>query len=751
MAVRTAPKKARRVAPRTVARAKKRKKRGFLRRIWWLWVPPIALGTAMAVALTYVYFTLPLPPEPAARQTTFLFDQQGRLLTTLHGEVDRTLIPLEEMPDHLRQAVIAAEDEKFYSHVGIDPAAIIRAAWANLRGRDIEQGASTITQQYVRNAFPTEFGYELDPEATETGKEENTGGFEKTVARKLKEALLAIKLERKLSKDEILERYLNTIYLGRGAYGVQAAAQKFFATGAKDLTLLQSATLAGLISSPEANSPVRYPERAKVKRDRVLRRMVELRFITAPEAERLIFEPVKTVKPKKSKILETQAAYFVDYTKQYLERKFGYEQTFAGGLRVVTSLDRKMQRAAEQAVAGQLYDPGDPDAALVAIDPRNGEIKAMVGGKDFRRAKFNLATFRGGTGRQTGSAFKMFTLAAAVDKGISLKSRFSGPGRVVIDDPQCYSNGEPWDPSNYSDSGAGTMDLFGATTNSVNTIFAQLVVEVGPRNVARIARKMGITSPLDRPVGSGSVPCSITLGTLEVTPLDMAVAFSTLASGGIRHDATPVKEVKTPDGEVLQRSSRKGVRALDVNDAWQVVAALEGPVCCGTGTAANIGVPQFGKTGTAENHADAYFCGGTRVLVTCVWVGHRKARIPLFVRGRSVTGGYIPAQIWHDFMLKALAGVHVPDFPQADFIGKIVKGKNISTTPSPTPEKKKKKNKKKRQVIVIPTPITSPSPPPPPPPPAACADGLDNDADGLTDFGMDPDCTAPEDADEAVP
>jgi penicillin-binding protein 1A len=653
--------------------------------------------TALALAFTYVYLKLPLPPEPASEQTTFLYDSAGNFVTGLHGEIDRTIIPLSEMPVHLRQAVIAAEDERFYSHMGVSPTAIVRAAWANFRGREIQQGASTITQQYVRNAFRSEFGY--DPER----------GFERTLARKLKEALLAIKLERKYSKDEILERYLNTIYLGAGAYGVQAAAETYFGVPAEKLSLIQSATLAGLISSPEANQPRRYPEQAKAKRNHVLSRMAELGYISEATYRSLSTEPVETARRKKSRVLSTPAAYFVDYTRQYLEKNYGYEETFAGGLRVRMTLDMTMQRAAERAITNHLGQPGDPDVALVALDPRTGEIKAMVGGKDFRKAKFNLATFRGGTGRQTGSAFKVFTLAAAVVKGISLRSRFAGPGKVIIDDDRCGPEWDRWDPSNYSDSGSGTLDLFGATRSSVNTIFAQLVVEVGPERVVEIAHKMGIQSPLD-PV------CSITLGTEEVTPLEMTQAFATLATGGVRHYATPVRVVRTATGEVLERTTKKGTRVMDANDAWQVVAALEGVVCCGTGTAANIGVPQFGKTGTAEQHADAYFCGGTRLMVTCVWVGHKKARIPMTnVHGISVTGGSFPARIWHDFMAPVHQGRFVPDFPSPDFTGEIVEGKGIEVTPSPTPPKKKEKPKKKKLPPRVPPPTTPPPTTPPPP------------------------------------
>ncbi|HEX9891364.1 MAG TPA: transglycosylase domain-containing protein, partial [Actinomycetota bacterium] len=550
MAVRAIPR--RRYRSRARAR-KKARRRSFLGRYWWVWAPPLAAATAMMVALTYVYVSLPLPKAPPAKQTTFLYDRQGNFLKTLHGEVDRVVIPLADAPLHLRQAVIAAEDEDFYSHPGVSLPAIVRAAWANVRGQSIEQGASTITQQYVRNAFPTEFGFLVDPEATEAKGDDGTGvgGFEKSITRKLKEALLAIKIERTLSKNQILERYLNTIYFGRGAYGVEAAAKRYFAVSAKDLTVVQSATLAGLISSPEANNPIQFPEKAKEKRDRVLRLMAEMGFVSKARAAELMQEPVEVNQEEKTRrqksVTTGTAAYFVDHASRYLQGEYG-DQTFIGGLRVTTSIDLKMQRLAEKAVTNHLGQKGDPDVALVAIDPRNGEIRAMIGGKDFRKAKCNLATARGGgdncgTGRQTGSAFKMFTVAATVAKGISLRSTFSGPGRVVLrDNPEC-SEWSTRGVSNYSDSGAGTMDLIGATARSVNTIFAQLVAEVGAANVAKMAHKLGIESPLEDK--NGFVGCSITLGVHPVSPLEMTTSFATIASGGVRHDPTPVHEVTT--------------------------------------------------------------------------------------------------------------------------------------------------------------------------------------------------------------
>ena len=702
-----------------------------------MWAPPLAAGTAMLVALTYVYVSLPLPKPPPAKETSFLYDRKGRFLKALHGEVDRIVISLDSMPLTLRQAVIAAEDEDFYSHPGVSMPAIVRAAWANFRGQDIQQGASTITQQYVRNAFPTEFGYLFDPEATEAkGEETDPGGFDRTISRKLKEALLAIKLERDLSKNEILERYLNTIYLGRGSYGVEAAARRYFAKSADELDVLESATLAGLISSPEANNPIRFPDRARVKRNHVLGQMAEMGFLSLSRARQLGAEPVEVAKQKTRRfrnVTRGPAAYFVDYASRHLQREYG-DQTFIGGFRVTTTIDMKMQRLAEKAVTNHFNDPEDPDVALVAMDPRTGEVRAMVGGRNFKKAKCNLATADGtgrncGTGRQTGSAYKMFTVAAAVDKGVSLKSTFTGPGHIVLKEyPEC---GEWADPSkgvsNYSDSGAGTMDIIGATASSVNTIFAQLIAEVGPARVVKMSHKLGIKSELP-------AVCSLTLGVAPVSPLEMTTSFATIASGGVRHWPTPVHEIKNSSGEVLHKTTKKGKRVMKTNDAWQVALALRAVVTGGTGTAANLpNVEVIGKTGTSENHANAYFCGSSRIMTACVWVGHKEGNIPM----PGMTGGSFPARIWHDFMAPIHEGRKVPGFPEPELTGKTIKGK----VAPPAPEKKKKKK------VVVPPPSTAP--PPPPPPAAQCSDGADNDGDTLIDHPADPECQSPNDDDES--
>jgi penicillin-binding protein 1A len=619
-------------------------------------------GTVM---ILFVYANTNLPELPPGPQTTFVLDRNGKLITTLHTEVNRVVVPFDQIPDDMKHAVIAAEDRDYYHHGGVSYFSIIRAGWADLTHRRIEQGGSTITQQYVKNVF--------------TGNQRSFG-------RKIKEAILAVKVDHKYSKDEILGRYLNTVYFGNGAYGVQAAAQVYFGIPARKLNLLQAATLAEIIPAPARYDPVSNPDLAKVRRNSVLEKMANQGYITQQEADSLQAEPVKVrLRPQ----VAHKFAYFVSMVSKALQDTYGYAETFTGGLRVTTTLDSRVQRAAEQAVASNLPGAKDPAAALVAIDPKTGAIRALVGGRDFTRAKFNLATQ---AHRQAGSAFKPFTLTAAMEQKISLKSTWQGPAQITIEDPECANpDGTPWLVHNYADEEAGTFELTDATAHSVNTIFAQLVTVVGPDNVVDVAGRMGIKSELQ------SV-CSITLGTQAVSPLDMANSYATLAARGIKHSPFTVAAVKSTDDHINDVYKPKaGERAIKKNDADLVTFALQAVVDHGTGTAAQIGRPVAGKTGTAQKFVDAWFCGYTPQLATCVWVGYPKGEIPLEnVEGySSVFGGSIPAKIWHDFMGQALNGLPVVDFAQPSFQGYDQYPKGAVSSPEPPP---------------------SPSPSPPPPP-----------------------------------
>jgi membrane peptidoglycan carboxypeptidase len=668
-------------------------KRHFLIRFWWLWAVPIAGAAILIGAMAYVYARLPLNLNIRQEQTSYLYSADGRLLTTFEAGVDRTAINFNQMPDVLLQAVIAAEDEDYYEHSGVDMMAIIRAAWANLTGGEIEQGASTITQQYVRNVYP-EVGTDV------------------TIERKIKEILLAIKLERALPKNEILRRYLNTVYLGKGAYGVEAAAEAYFGVSARAVNLPQAAVLAGVISGPELFNPVDNPRAALGRRNWVFDRMIEEGFITEEQTAPYRDDPIETVDPRQPWEQKRETAYYIDYTRRYLEKEYG-GKTFTGGLQVKGTLNRDWQAAAVRAVDTNLsLEPGTPQAALVAVDVDNGEVRAMVGGKNFARQHVNLATGDGGTGRQSGSSFKAFTLMAAIEQGISLNTTFTGPGQIDLSDDGCPG----WEPSNYSDSGFGTMDLVSATANSVNTIFAQLVVQVGPEEVAQVAHRMGIRSPLE--LEEGHVPCSITLGTLEVTPLEMTEAFATFATGGVRHPATPVHSVKDSEGNVLEKNGPKGRRVLDENEALQAVYAMENVVCCGTGTVANDGLSyeMFGKTGTTDDDSDVWYCGASSEVAACVWVGHPEGRVPMY----GATGGTVAAPIWNDFMLGINRYLEdVEPFPTPELTGEVIQP-SIVPIPAPSPveaEEEEKEEEPEEEPSPKPKPTTPPPPPSPPAPP----------------------------------
>ena len=645
-------------------------------------------------ALAYVYAKLPLDLNIRQAQTSYLLDLNGNQLTTLEQGVDRRELDFDQMPEVVREAVIAAEDQDFYTHSGVDLLAIVRAAWANLTGGEIEQGGSTITQQYVRNVFPEV-------------------GTEQTVSRKIKEVLLAIKLERALPKQEILRRYLNTVYFGEGAYGIEAAAQTYFREHANKLDLGQAATIAGLISGPELYDPVDNPSAAVERRNLVLDQMVELGFITEAEAEAekdeaVEAEPVaRTARSYEGK----PEAYFIDWARRNLQKRYGRE-LYTSGYRITGSLNPEWQEKAVAAVAASPYvgDPEQPTAALVAIDVDTGEVRAMVGGPNFAKDQTNLATGDGGTGRQSGSSFKAFTLQTAIEQDISLQSTFAGPGTMDLEEEGCPG----WDQvGNYGDSGQGTMNLISATANSVNTIFAQLVIEVGPENVAETAHRFGIRSPLE--LEGGYVPCSITLGTLEVTPLEMTEAFATFANLGVRHAATPIHQIKQDGKTIFNQEDLRGRRVAEENDVLQAIYAMKNVVCCGTASSA-ISLPYesevFGKTGSTDDAADAWFCGASTEVAACVWVGYPSGRVPM----PGATGGTRAAPIWNAFMNSISGDIDPGEFPDPDFTGDVIRG---SPVPAPSPTVKPKPDKEKEEPEFDETIKPSPSPPPPattPPP-----------------------------------
>jgi penicillin-binding protein 1A len=644
---------------------------------------PCLAGILVFAMLLYVYAHLRLPDTPPPLQTTYIYAADGRLIGELHASVDRTIIPFAKMPTSIRHAVIATEDKNFYSNPGFDLIGIMRAAWSDLVTGGVVQGGSTITQQLVKNVYAGRY-VEGDNGVTEYVTPP------RTIGQKVREVLLAVKLNQRYSKDQILAKYLNTIYFGHGAYGIEAASETYFGHPAEDLRPLESALLAGMIQNPTLYDPADAEKHDLIigRRNYVLDRMVEQDYLTPERADRIRPKPIKI--PGLQSADETSSfgpkiGYYLDYVRRELLRKYTGDEVFGGGLRVDTSLDREMQWEAQQAVADILDTPGDPEAAVVAIDPQTGEVKAMYGGRNFQKSQVNLALSGakgyGGTGRQAGSAFKPFTLIAALEDHISPNSYWYGPSTKTIPDAECYTKGQPWTLSNASDEESGTFSLWSATAHSVNTIFAQLVARVGPESVADVAHRMGIRSPLHAP--GQPVPCAITLGTQSVNPLEMANAYATLAAKGEYRRASPIVRIR--GGSIDYVHNAKGEQVITRNIAAIATHALEGVISYGTGTAAGLpDRPAAGKTGTAQDYVDAWFCGYVPQLATCVWIGYPKAEIPLEnVEGYSaVYGGTLPALIWNRFMTAATADMQVRDFPSYDLTG--FTGSAASPTPAAT-------------------------------------------------------------------
>ena len=641
---------------------------------------PILLGALATVAVLVAYARIELPETLPPIRTTYVYDRNGELITTLHGAVDRTVVKLSEISPHMIDAVIATEDKDFYEHSGVDPIGIARAAWTNFRGTDNEvQGASTITQQLVKNVYAGDY---LTDE--ETGLQEYVQP-ERSVEQKIREIMLAIKLEQELGKDRILAQYLNTVYFGHGAYGIEAAAQTYFDKPAKRLSVIQAATLAGVLHAPELYDPIDRPYDNEFRRDYSLDQMVRYGYLDAAEAERLKEKKCCGTAPDDaSERLNApgDAEYFVDHVRQTLFDlpRFGSARVYGGGLEVTTTIDLGLQEAAENAIATHLPDEGtDPEAALVAVSVADGQILALAGGRDWETSKVNLATGAGGGGRQAGSAFKAFTLAEAMQQGYDLDAWWNGPSTMGI--PDCPDSTQPdgiWHPTNAE--GSGSYSLAGATANSVNTIFAQLIAQLGPEDVADMANDLGIRSDLP-PV------CAITLGSVAVNPLEMTNAYATLANHGVRHWATPILKVTTPSGRTERLPENAGEQVIDPNDADLVTYALQGVIQGGTGSSAAIpGYPAAGKTGSAKNNVDAWFCGYTVQVAACVWIGYAEGEIPLEnVQGVPlVYGGTIPAAIWQDFMTIAMEGRDPESFATPSFEGYTLGPEVPAYSPAPS-------------------------------------------------------------------
>jgi penicillin-binding protein 1A len=575
--------------------------------------------------------------DPAHQQKIahdgYMYDRHGHQLAVLRGRESRVLLRSEQISPVMKQAIVAIEDKRFYDHRGVDLRAIGRAFWADIQNKGVVQGGSTITQQFIKNAYVKD---------------------NRSVARKLKEAALAWQLEQRKDKDWILTAYLNTIYFGNGAYGIEQAAITYFQEHAKNLTLPQAALLAGIPRDPSQYDPVTKPKAAKARRRLVLDQMLAQGVIAPDEYHRAqssaLPSPDQVHLPGTQ---ERQGQYFINYVKEQLidDEEYGAASVFGGGLRVYTTLDLALQKKARAAIAKVLTNPDGPQAALVAIDPRTGAVLAMVGGSNYRESQFNLAV-QGE--RQPGSAFKPFVLAAALNEGISPATRFESH-QVVIP-----LGDRLWQVNNYEGSYLGNIDLQTATIHSDNSVYAQLTQLVGPKNVAKIARDAGIRSKLNSYFAIG-------LGAEATNPLEMARAFSTFANGGNRIDGSVLGNIPRAVVQIGKRRNEPVAhRVLSPTKDAILNSILQKVVTQGTGMRAALpDRPAAGKTGTTENYGDAWFVGYVPQLTVAVWVGYPRTLRSMNTEyhGEPVAGGTFPAEIWNTFMKAALPYLH--DDPQS--------------------------------------------------------------------------------------
>jgi penicillin-binding protein 1A len=625
-----------------------------LRRLVWLGLAVLAVGLGVVTGFVYALAQTPTPNEVAAPQISTIFDAKGRTIGTLNVEQHRRVLPMKDIPEVMRKATLAAEDRGFYEHGAVSAKALLRAAWANISGGEVTQGGSTITQQYVKNAY-----LEAD----------------RTLVRKGREALIAIKLEQKYSKDQILEFYLNTIYFGRGAYGVEAASLTYFGHSVKKgLSPGEAAFLAGAIRSPEFYGNPKNLQVATERRNHVLGVMAELGWLSAEEADKATRSKlgIKARGRQNLGVARSAAPHFMEKVRLYLVDQLGADVVNRGGLRVVTTLDLDAQRKAKEAVEATLDRPGDPRAALVAIEARTGAVRAMYGGGNFAKRQFNYAT---DAQRQAGSTMKPFVLAQAVEDGLSIQSRLSGSSCTIV-------NGERL--CNYGRASYGEIDLLTATRLSVNTVYLRLVDRVGPSAVASLSRRAGLEATLTSAEHEPDLPetPSLALGAGTVSTLQLTAGFTTFANRGVHLAPYIVTRIQDATGRVLQAHKAEPVRAMDENVADTVNMALERVVQAGTGRRADFGCPAAGKTGTTNDNVDARFVGYTPELVASVWMGFddQRKRLENIHGLASVTGGDLPARIWHDFMLSTTGGQC-----HGDFVAPTVDGEVLNPAPSLPP------------------------------------------------------------------
>ena len=612
-------------------------------------------GIMMAVAQDLP--SLETRAQYAASENSVVTDMSGERIAVLTNNEGRILLGSDEISPSIKDAVVAIEDQRFYEHRGVDFRGIGRAVVQDVLSGSAQQGASTITQQFVKNALAAQ--------------------DQRTIFQKLREASLAYQIERKWTKDKILTNYLNLIYFGEGATGVESAARTYFGYNhpgcgteanpcASELLPWEAALLTGIISSPSGYSPRANPEAALERRNQVLSNMEEQGYITAEELEQYSAQPIPRAREIQPPEDDSRAPYFTSWLRQQLVDRYGAGEAFGGGLEIQSTLDLDLQREVESIVSDRLAGI-DPTAAVVVLDNETSAVRAMVGGSDYETEPFNLAT---NGQRQPGSSFKPFTLVTALKFGRSLDETFvsepkSIPFKAEVENKQgeLVTRTERFEPANYDDSYLGTTSLLGATTNSDNSVYAELGMQLGTKNIAATAHSLGIETDL-------STNPAMILGGLEegVTPLEMTHAYETIAedgrrtSGSLAADEGPVAMTQVldendnpvaDDGGATGENETETTQAIPVDVAQTAREALATVVSEGTGTNAATGIPTWGKTGTTDNNGDAWFCGATGEITTCVWVGRAESNEPMLTEygGAPVDGGTFPALIFHDVIL----------------------------------------------------------------------------------------------------
>ena len=614
------------------AKAPSKRKKSFLNKLlMWLGMAVLAciagVSVGLALYINKISDTLPTDDEILAyraNEASIVYDRKGRVITELYVE-NRKPMKLEQFSKWIVMSILAAEDSQFYSHKGIRPLAILRSIFSGEGG----QGASTITQQLARNLFLSS---------------------EKSLDRKAKEAIISLHMERLYSKDKLLETYLNAIYFGHGAWGIDAAAHSYFNKSARDLTLGQASILAGLVAAPEKYSPIRNMNLAKARQNYVLNRLVHLDWITRKEADAAAQEQLKFNKQtEKNKLAFNKAPYFVSHVLfKELIPAYGSDKIYKGGMRIYTTLDLDVQQAAEESMAKLKSEGG-----LVALNPTDGAVLALVGGKDFEQSKFNRVTQ---AFRQSGSAFKPIVYAAALEAGYR-------PIDHIMDMPislRVPNSSEPaWTPRNFSETYAGEETLLNALSHSHNTPAVRLTYMLGPMTVVEAARRMGISSPYLSPT------LSVGLGVASVTPLEMAVVYSVFANNGNRVEPYFVREIRSREGKVLHQNFPKITEALLPGTAMIARSMLQEVIRAGTGSRARLaGFEMFGKTGTTNGYTDAWFAGGVPELVAVVYAGNDDLK-PL--GSKNATGSHIALPVWSSFIRSAVKILETPQIFPSEF------------------------------------------------------------------------------------